>query len=65
MAITLSSYTRTYTSYSGVDIVAHIESVVLGTIQGLSYSVTREKAPIYVMGSPDPIAFSRGNDFAS
>lgn len=25
----------------------------------MSYSVTREKAPIYTMGSPDPRAYSR------
>jgi len=29
-------------------------------LQGISYSVTREKAPIYTMGSPDPRSFSRG-----
>jgi hypothetical protein len=28
-------------------------------LQGLSYSVTREKAPIYTMGSPDPRAYAR------
>jgi hypothetical protein len=28
-------------------------------LQAISYSVTREKAPIYTMGSPDPRAYSR------
>ncbi len=28
-------------------------------IQAISYSVTREKAPIYTLGSPEPRAFSR------
>jgi hypothetical protein len=27
--------------------------------QAISYSITREKAPIYTMGSPDPRAYSR------
>lgn len=35
-------------------------SEVIGELQGISYSITREKAPIYTMGSADPRAFSRG-----
>jgi len=52
--------TQTYTSMSGCDIEAFIESTLIGNIQGISFSVTREKAPIYVMGSVDPVSFSRG-----
>lgn len=52
--------TQTYTSMSGCDIQAYIESTLLGNIQGVSFSITREKAPIYVMGSVDPVSFSRG-----
>lgn len=33
---------------------------VIGELQAISYSVTREKAPIYTMGSSDPRSFSRG-----
>lgn len=33
---------------------------IIGELQGISYSITREKAPIYTMGSADPRAFSRG-----
>jgi len=51
---------QTYTSMSGCDIQAFIESTLIGNIQGVSYSVTREKAPVYVMGSPEPVSFSRG-----
>jgi len=51
---------QTYTSMSGCDIQAFIESTMLGNIQGISFSITREKAPIYVMGSVDPVSFSRG-----
>lgn len=51
---------QAYNSFSGVDITAVFGSQVIGALQGISYSVTREKAPIYTMGSPDPRAFSRG-----
>ena len=52
--------TQSYNSFSGVDITAVFGSRIIGAIQGISYSVTREKAPIYTMGSADPRAFSRG-----
>jgi hypothetical protein len=55
-----SQYGATYTSFSGADIVATINDRVVGELQAISYSVTREKTPIYVMGSPDPMSFSRG-----
>lgn len=45
---------------SGCDIQAFIESALIGNIQGISFSITREKAPIYVMGHSDPVSFSRG-----
>ena len=51
---------RTYCSYSGVDIKVVINGAVAGSMQALSYAIQREKAPIYVMGSVDPIAYSRG-----
>jgi len=51
---------RTYTSYSGVDIKVVINGAVAGSMQALSYAIQREKAPIYVMGSVDPISYSRG-----
>lgn len=51
---------RSYRSFSGVDIAATFDGVRIGTLQGISYTVTREKAPQYVMGKVDPISFSRG-----
>lgn len=60
MAILSDKVTQTYTSMSGCDIQAFIESALLGNIQGVSFSITREKAPIYVMGHADPVSFSRG-----
>ncbi len=51
---------KTYSSYSGVDIKVVIQGQQIGSMQALSYAIQREKAPIYVMGSVDPISFSRG-----
>ncbi|MGL4820712.1 MAG: hypothetical protein ACRC5C_12135, partial [Bacilli bacterium] len=33
---------------------------VIGELQAITYSVTREKVPVYVMGDPNPKSFSRG-----
>jgi hypothetical protein len=60
MASNSSEYSKSYNSYAGVDIRAVFNSSVIGTLQGISWSVTREKAPIYTMGSADPRAFARG-----
>ena len=58
--LTTSAYTRTYTSFSGVDIVCFVDNTRIGEMQGISYSITREKAPVYVMGSANPMSYSRG-----
>jgi hypothetical protein len=55
-----SEFTRTYNSFSGVDMMVMFGSVLIGELQGLSYTITREKAPLYTMGSADPRSFSRG-----
>ena len=55
-----SEFTRGYNSFSGVDIKATFGTQVIGSLQGISYSISREKAPIYTMGSADPRAFARG-----
>lgn len=54
-------YAKSYSSYSGADIVASINKKVFGEIQGITYSVSRAKVPIYTMGSAEPRSFSRGN----
>jgi hypothetical protein len=54
------SFTNTYTTFSGADIVATFAGVEIGSLSGITWSVTREKAPIYTMGSPNPRSFSRG-----
>jgi len=55
-----ANYTYTYSSLSGVDIKAVFSGITFGNLQAISYSITREKAPIYTMGSPEPRGFSRG-----
>lgn len=55
-----SQYAATYTTFSGCDIKAVFGNVTIGEIQAISVQVTREKAGIYTMGSPNPRSFSRG-----
>lgn len=54
------TYTKTYTTFSGADIVCTFNGTVVGALAGLTWSVTREKAPVFTMGSPNPRSFSRG-----
>jgi hypothetical protein len=51
---------QTYNSNSGCDIIATLDGVLIGNLNGISFSTTREKAPIYVMGSVDAVSFGRG-----
>jgi len=60
MAGTASPFARSYNSFSGVDIKGVFANKVVAELQAISYSITREKAPIYTMGSADPRSFSRG-----
>ena len=55
----------TYNSFSGVDITAVFGDNVFGELQMVSYKSDREKGPIYVMGSPDPVSFARGKRLVS
>lgn len=55
-----SDFTKSYNSFSGVDIKAVLGGVPIATMQGISVSVAREKAPIFTMGSADSRAFGRG-----
>lgn len=56
----VTEYERTYNSFSGADIKASFGNVIIGELQSITYSVTREKAPIFTMGDPNPRSFSRG-----
>jgi hypothetical protein len=54
-----SEFGKSYNSFSGSDIKAVIGALQFAELQAISYHVTREKAPIYTMGSADPRAYSR------
>lgn len=54
------SYTQTYNSFSGCDMIVTFGGKIIGELQGLRYTVNREKSPLYTMGSADPRSFSRG-----
>ena len=50
MANFSAEYSRTYNSMSGVDIQASFAGVHVSDLQGISFTVTREKGPMYTMG---------------
>jgi hypothetical protein len=50
----------TFASIGGCDVVVLMQGELVGQIQALSISISREKAPIHVMGRPDAIGYSRG-----
>lgn len=60
MAERLEQYLRTITSFSGADVVVTFHDKVIGEVQQLTWNISREKAPIYVLGHADPVSFSRG-----
>jgi hypothetical protein len=47
-------------TYGGCDINVAIGGKALYNVQAISYAVTRDKAPIHVMGDAAPVAFGRG-----
>lgn len=60
-----SPYTKTYTSYSGADIVATITPIggapqVIGELQTISYSIHREKFPVRTLGRINAKGFTKG-----
>lgn len=55
-----AKHTRTYNSITGVDCEVTMAGRQIGTLQGISYTVTREKGPNYSMGSANARTFSRG-----
>ncbi len=56
----LSQATRTYTSFGGVDIYVAFDDRAVDTLQGITISITREKAPTYIMGTVHPVSVTRG-----
>lgn len=56
----INQISKGYNSFSGVDIKGVFANQVIAELQAISYSITREKAPLYTMGCADPRSFSRG-----
>lgn len=56
----IGRFTQVYTSFSGSDIVATFAGQTIGSLLGISWSITREKMPIFTMGSPSARSFTRG-----
>ena len=54
------TFRQTYNVHSGTDMVPTINGIVIGNLNGISFSTTREKSPVYTMGNVDPVAFGRG-----
>lgn len=54
-----SPFVKQMTSMSGSDINLVLGNILLGNAAGVSYSITREKAPTFSLGSPSPQSFSR------
>ena len=59
-SMSAESYMKTYSTFGGCDIVATFNGRVIGELQAITYSLTREKVPVYTMGSAEPRSFSRG-----
>lgn len=51
---------QTYTTFSGIDITAVFDNMILATLSGVATSLTREKVPIFTFGSADARSISRG-----
>jgi len=58
--LTNNKWVANRTSFAGADIQVLAEDIRLGDLQAISVSVSREKGPIYVLGSATPVSFSRG-----
>jgi len=50
----------TYTTFSGIDITAIFDNLVLATLSGIATSLTREKVPVFTFGSANARSISRG-----
>jgi hypothetical protein len=51
---------KTYSVFTGADIVAYMGQKRVATLQGITVSITREVMPVFVMGDPNPKAFAKG-----
>lgn len=57
---TRQDYLSTLSTFTGADLVVSFGSAIIGELQQISWNISREKGPVYTMGSADPRSFSRG-----
>lgn len=55
----LNNYLNSLTTFSGADLVATFQNRIIGELQQVTWNITREKGPVYSLGSADPRSFSR------
>ncbi|CZR97754.1 hypothetical protein [Clostridioides sp. GD02404] len=55
-----STNINTLTAFSGADLIVSFANQVIGELQKISWSIEREKKPVYTLGSPDARSFSSG-----
>lgn len=55
-----SKVTDTYTTFSGIDITAIFDNLIMATLSGIATSLTREKVPVFTVGSANARSISRG-----
>ncbi len=65
MSKILSDVRSKYSTFSGSDIIILVGGVEVGNAMGITISQSRVKAPVVVMGDPDPKAFGRGRRITS
>ena len=56
----LNETEKTFSAFSGADIVAYMGHKRVASLQGITVSITREVMPVFVMGDPNPKAFTKG-----
>ncbi len=56
----LDEYRRTFTTFGGADITATFDGTPIAELQAITYSVQREKVPVYTLGDANPRSFGRG-----
>jgi len=59
-AITVEEANWDYNAFSGADMVAFMGHKKIGTLQGITVSITREVVPVYVAGNPNPVTVVKG-----
>ncbi len=49
-----------YQSFGSGDIIATFNGQVIAELLSITWSITREKAPNYVLGHVNPVGYARG-----